>query len=42
MTEETITAEEFASICSDCGLEVETTECGPGMIDLNRGKYERT
>lgn len=34
MTEETITAEEFASICADCGLEVETTECGPGMIDV--------
>lgn len=34
MTDEKITKEEFSAICSECGLEVETTECGPGMIDV--------
>ena len=34
MTDEKITKEEFSAICADCGLEVEMTECGPGMIDV--------
>lgn len=34
MTDEKLTKEEFSAICADCGLEVETAECGPGMIDV--------
>lgn len=34
MSEQTMTNEEFAAICSECGLEVETTEFRPGMIDV--------